>query len=111
MRGIIMRKMLLVAPILFLAGAASAQTTTWEYGAGNGDPVPYPGPKPIYNYAYGPGNGDSVQSGGTPPKVGYAYGGENQTGGMVQMTTPAPQPRQQTAAPKPSRLARPGDHS
>lgn len=103
-----MRKMLLVAPILLLAGAASAQNVQWEYGAGNGDPVPYPGPKPIYNFAYGPGNGDSVKS-GEAPQTGYAYGGENQTGGMVQMTTP--QPRQQTAAPKPSRSARPGNHS
>ena len=103
-----MRKMLLVAPALLLAGAASAQTTTWQYGAGNGDGVQYQGPKPTYNYAYGPGNGDGVSSGQTP-QMGYAYGGENQAGGMVQMAPP--QPRQQTAAPKPSRSARSGDHS
>lgn len=103
-----MRKTLLVAPILFLAGAASAQTVQWQYGAGNGDGVQYPGPKPTYNYAYGPGNGDGVTSGQTP-QMGYAYGGENAPGGIVQMTEPKPQ--QQTAAPKPARRVRPGDHS
>lgn len=103
-----MRKLLLAAPLLMLAGAASAQTTQWQYGAGNGDGVQYQGPKPTYNYAYGPGNGDGIKSGATA-QMGYAYGGENQTGGMVQMTQP--QPRQQTAAPKPSQKARPGNHS
>lgn len=103
-----MRKLLLVAPVLLLAGGAFAQTQRWEYGAGNGDGVQYQGPKPTYNYAYGPGNGDGIQSGATA-QTGYAYGGENQTGGMVQMTQP--QPKQQTASPKPSQTARPSNHS
>lgn len=103
-----MRKLLLVAPVLLLAGAASAQTQRWEYGAGNGDGVQYQGPKPVYNYAYGPGNGDGVQS-GTTAQTGYAYGGENQTGGTVQMTQP--QPKQQTASPNSSQTARSGNHS
>jgi len=106
--GDIMRKILLIAPVLLLAGAASAQTPQWAYGAGNGDGVQYQGPKPTYNYAYGPGNGDGVQS-GTTAQMGYAYGGENQKGGMMQMTTP--QPKQQTASPKPSSTARPGNRS
>ena len=103
-----MRKLLLVAPVLLLASVSSAQTQRWEYGAGNGDGVQYQGPKPTYNYAYGPGNGDGVQS-GVAPQTGYAYGGENQTGGMVQMTQP--QPKQQTASPKPSQKAKPGNRS
>ncbi len=103
-----MRKLLLVAPFLLLAGAASAQTPQWQYGAGNGDGVQYQGPKPTYSYAYGPGNGDGVQSGATA-QMGYAYGGENQTGGTVQMAQP--QPRQQTASPTPSKQARSGNHS
>lgn len=103
-----MRKLLLAAPFLLLAGAASAQTPQWSYGAGNGDGVQYQGPKPIYSYAYGPGNGDSVKSGASA-QTGFAYGGDNQTGGMIQMT--APQPKQQTASPKPSATTRPGNHS
>lgn len=103
-----MRKLLLVAPILLLTGAASAQTPQWAYGAGNGDGVQYQWPKPTYNYAYGPGNGDSVQSGATA-QTGFAYGGENQKGGMIQMTTPLP--KQQTASPKPSATTRSGNHS
>ena len=116
-----MRKTLLAAPILFLAGAAGAQTVTYQYGAGNGDPVQYPGPKPTYNYAYGPGNGDGVKAPGNP-QTSFAYGGDGATGTMMQMGTPtpqppqqaaapAPQPRQQMAAPAPARTVRPGNHS
>lgn len=96
---------LAMAAALTGASAAFAQTATWQYGAGNGDPVPYQGPKPTYSYAYGPGNGDNIKP-GTVPQTGFAYGGDNQKGGMVQMT--APPPAQQSAAP---RTVRPGDHS
>lgn len=98
-----MHKMLLVVPALLLAGAASAQTTTWQYGSGNGDPLPYAGPKPTYNYAIGPAADPGLP--GVVPKTSYSYGGENQTGGMVQMG--APEPQQHATAP----VRRPGDHS
>ena len=94
-----MRKILLATPMLLLAGAALAQTPTWQYGAGNGDGVQYQGPKPTYNFAYGPGNGDGVASGQTA-KENFAYGGENSSGVMMQMTPEQQAQRQQTAAPQ-----------
>lgn len=103
------RKIILAAAaVTFLSGAASAQTTTWQYGAGNGDPIPYPGPKPTYSYAYGPGNGDPMKPTGTP-QSSFAYGGDNAAkGGMIQMTAPPPQ--QRMASPAPAKAARPGSH-
>lgn len=105
-----MRKVLLAtAAATLLSGTAFAQSTTWQYGAGNGDPIPYPGPKPTYSYAYGPGNGDPLKSTGAP-QTGLAYGGDNAPkGGMIQMTTPAPQ--QRMASPAPAQPAHPGSHS
>ncbi len=105
-----MRKTLLAAAAAtLLSGTAFAQTTTWQYGAGNGDPLPYAGPKPTYSYAYGPGNGDPMKPTGTP-QSSFAYGGDNaDKGSMIQMTTPVP--RQRMASPTPAKSARPGSHS
>lgn len=103
------KTLLAAAAATLLSSAAFAQTTTWQYGAGNGDPLPYAGPKPTYSYAYGPGNGDPLKSDGTP-QSSFAYGGDNAAkGGMVQMT--APPPKQQMASPTPATSARPGNHS
>ncbi len=102
--------MLTAAAATLLSSAAFAQTTSWQYGAGNGDPLPYAGPKPIYKYAYGPGNGDPMKPSGTP-QSSFAYGGDNSAkGGMIQMGVPTPQP-QQMASPTPAKSARPGSHS
>jgi hypothetical protein len=81
--------MLTAAAATLLSSAAFAQTTSWQYGAGNGDPM-----KPS----------------GTP-QSSFAYGGDNSAkGSMIQMGVPTPQP-QQMASPTPAKSARPGSHS
>jgi hypothetical protein len=96
-----MRNALLVGTVLLAAGCSAQPPAparvSWSYGAGNGDGVSYPGPKPIFKRAYGPGNGDGVTSGGPAPTESYGYGADNASGGMVQMSPE--QPRQQVAAP------------
>ena len=73
---------------------------SWQYGAGNGDGVSYPGPAPVFKRAYGL-ESDAVAPPSQEPKVNYGWGAENQNGGMVQQT--APQSAQQVASPAPAR--------
>ena len=78
-------------------------------GVTNGDGVSYPGPAPVYKRAYGL-ESDAVAAPAQEPKVNYGWSAENQTGGMVQQTTP--QPAQHVAAPAPARTpGAPGTHS
>ncbi len=117
-----MRKFLIVAAMAALAGCTAADPSaaptkvSWQYGAGNGDGVSYPGPAPVYKRAYGL-EADAVAPPAQDPKVNYAYGADNQTGSMVQT---APQPTQKVAAPAPAQQraphqdehpAAPGTHS
>ena len=110
-----MRSFVVVAAMAALVGCTatdpgSAPTkVSWEYGAGNGDGVAYPGPAPIYKRAYGL-EADAVAPPAQEPKVNYAYGAENQTGGMVQQD--GPKPAQQVAAPAPAQQPAPrqGEH-
>ncbi len=97
-----MRSILIIGTA-FLAVGCSAQMpapaqVTWEYGAGNGDGVSYPGPKPIFKRSYGLGDGDGVQSGLTAT-TSYGYGADGATGTMIQMS---PQQPQMLAAPLPA---------
>lgn len=97
-----MRKLILVAPCLFLLGACTSTANvppivSWSYGAGNGDGVQYPGPPPKYSFAYGSGADVPVNS-GAHPTMSYGYGAESTTGDTVQMTKPE---TQQLAAPAP----------
>lgn len=108
-----MRNVLLLGTVL-MAGCSmqppSPAKVSWQYGAGNGDGVAYPGPKPIFQRAYGPGNGDGVTSGQAATE-NYGYGGDGQTSTMVQV---APESRQMMAAPTPTATtpqAVPGTHS
>jgi hypothetical protein len=86
-----MRNLLLIGTVLMAAGctaqpSAPAQVT-WQYGAGNGDGVAYPGPAPVFKRAYGLGNGDSVTSGQTA-NAQYGYGADGMSGRMIQTETP-----------------------
>ncbi len=117
-----MRSFIVIGALVALAGCNAADTTTptkvsWEYGAGNGDGVAYPGPAPKYSRAYGWG-ADQVTTpvGQASPK--YAWGADGQDGTMVQVVPQAP--KQQLAAPVPvpnpaptaaERAAAPGTHS
>lgn len=98
-----MRSFVVVAGMMALAGCAAVDPSaptkvSWEYGAGNGDGVAYPGPAPVYSRSYGWG-ADQVSAPATAPTVNYSWGAENQTGGMVQTT---PEPARQLASPAPS---------
>ncbi|RYY16686.1 MAG: hypothetical protein EON55_03845 [Alphaproteobacteria bacterium] len=97
-----MRKLVLVAPCLFLLGACTSTANvppivSWSYGAGNGDGVKYPGPPPKYSFNYGAGSDVPVTS-GAHPQMSYGYGGDGVTGSSVQMVAPE---KQQLAAPAP----------
>ncbi|MBV8915360.1 MAG: hypothetical protein JOZ05_20255 [Acetobacteraceae bacterium] len=70
---------------------------SWSYGAGNGDPIQYPGAAPVYSRSYGMG-ADVPVSTGQKPAVQYGYGADNESGVTVQT---------QPAAPAPQRLAAP----
>lgn len=99
-----MRSFIVVAGMMALVGCAAVDPSaptkvSWEYGAGNGDGVAYPGPAPVYNRSYGWG-ADQVSAPAQAPVTNYAWGAENQSGGMVQQTSP--QPAQQVASPAPS---------
>jgi hypothetical protein len=87
-----MRSFLALGVVLLAAGCTTAvpppAQVSWQYGAGNGDGVAYPGPKPIFKRAYGAGNGDSVVSGMTA-NTRYGYGGDGMSGTMIQ-TDPTP---------------------
>lgn len=53
-----MRSLIVIGALVALAGCNAANTATptkvsWQYGAGTGDGVAYPGPAPKYNRAYG----------------------------------------------------------
>jgi hypothetical protein len=94
--------------VVVLAAGCAQQSpapaqVSWQYGAGNGDGVAYPGPKPIFKRAYGPGNGDSVTSGLTA-KTQYGYGADGMSGTMIQTD---PTPPTMTAQP----IAKPGTNS
>lgn len=116
-----MRSLVVVGVLAALAGCSAVDPSTptkvsWQYGAGNGDGVAYPGPAPVYQRAYGWG-ADQVATPVGKPDVNYSYGAENQTGTMVQV---APKPAQQMAAPAPvqnptptaaQRAVAPGTHS
>lgn len=96
-----MRNTLLLGGVLLLAACGGnpdvPPQVSWQYGAGNGDPVAYQGPAPTYSRAYGVGSDVPVNSGGKM-NVQYGYGADNESGVMVQT-----QPR----APAPTRLAAP----
>ena len=110
-----MRSFVVVAAMAALAGCAAVDPGTaptkvsWQYGAGNGDGVAYPGPAPVYKRAYGL-ESDAVAPPPQEPKVNYGWGAENATG-MVQQTNP--QPAQQVASPAPAQhqVPAPGTHS
>lgn len=95
-----MRKIWVLGAVLVVAACGGnpnvPPTVTWQYGAGNGDPMPYPGPTPVYSRSYGLGADVPVSMGGKPT-VQYGYGAENESGVMVQSP----------AAPAPQRLAAP----
>lgn len=98
-----MRNLVVVATLATLAGCTATDPGTaptkvsWQYGAGNGDGVNYPGPAPVYKRAYGL-ESDAVAAPTQEPKVNYGYGAENHLGSVVQTV---PQPAQQVAAPAP----------
>jgi len=95
---------LLCSTVLLLAGCGGQPNVppvvSWQYGAGNGDPIPYQGPAPVYSRAYGMGADVPVNS-GQKPTVQYGYGAENESGVMVQMQPSAPA-TQRVAAPAPA---------
>lgn len=96
-----MRSFVVIAVMMTLVGCAAVDPSaptkvSWQYGAGNGDGVAYQGPAPIYSRAYGWG-ADQVSAPAQQPIVNYSWGAENQSGGMVQQTTP--QAAQQVASP------------
>ena len=104
-----MRSFVVVVAMAALAGCSTMDSSapakvSWQYGAGNGDGVSYPGPAPVYKRAYGL-ESDAVAPPTQEPKVNYGYGAENQTGSMVQT---APNSAQQVASPSPSQ--RPAPH-
>ena len=108
-----MRSFVVVAAAVALAGCTTVDPGTaptkvsWQYGAGNGDGVSYPGPAPVFKRAYGL-ESDAVAPPAQEPKVNYGWGAENQSGGMVQQTTP--QPTQQVASPAPAQQPAPGQN-
>lgn len=114
-----MRNVLLVGTVVLAAGCSMQQPApaqvSWAYGAGNGDGVSYPGPKPTYQRAYGLGNGDGVTSGQTA-KTQFSYGAENQSGSMVQFAPPptvtaSPAIPQNTPVGTPTPQSAPGNHT
>ena len=96
-----MRSIFMAAAAVLLASCGGQPdvppTVTWGYGTGNGDPVAYPGPAPVYSRSYGLG-ADVPVSAGAAPTVQYGYGADGETGVMVQSTPPAP-PAQHVTAP------------
>ncbi len=108
-----MRGLVIIPAMIALVGCSAVDPSapakvSWQYGAGNGDGVSYPGPAPIYSRAYGL-DADQVAPSATAPDVKYGYGAENQTGSMVQV---APQSPQQLASPAPAQqlAPRPNEH-
>jgi hypothetical protein len=100
-----MRSLFVLGVVLLAAGCTQAvpppAQVSWQYGAGNGDGVAYPGPKPIFKRAYGLGNGDSVSSGQTAV-AHYGYGADGMAGTVIQTdSAPATMTAQPAAAPKP----------
>lgn len=97
-----MRKWLVLGTVVLAAGCAqqpqAPAQVSWQYGAGNGDGVAYPGPKPIFKRAYGFGNGESVTS-GTAANVRYGYGADGMSGTMVQTNPTPPTMTAQPATP------------
>ena len=115
-----MRSLVVVAALAALAGCSTVDPgqaptkVSWDYGAGNGDGVAYPGPAPVFKRAYGL-EADAPTKPAQEPKVNYSWGAENQSGGMVQQDAStrtqqatAPTPAQQPAT---SQTAAPGTHS
>ncbi len=98
-----MRSLLVMGVVLLAAGCTQPvqppAQVSWQYGAGNGDGVAYPGPKPIFKRAYGAGNGDSVTSGMTA-NTRYGYGADGMSGTMIQ-TDPTPPTMTAQPATKP----------
>ena len=88
-----MRSVLVIGGLLVLGACSmtpqAPPVVSWQYGAGNGDGVSYPGPKPTFNRAYGAGNGDGVQSGQTATTK-YSYGADGMSGTMVQVAPTPP---------------------
>jgi len=118
-----MRSFVVVAALAALVGCTAVDPGTaptkvsWQYGAGNGDGVSYPGPAPVFKRAYGL-ESDAVAPPAQEPKVNYGWGAENAKGGMVQQTTPqparqvaSPAPAQQPATGQNGQSAAPGTHS
>lgn len=118
-----MRSLVIIPAMIALVGCSAVDPSapakvSWQYGAGNGDGVSYPGPAPVYQRAYGLG-ADQATPSATTPNVNYGYGADNQTGSMVQVAPPSPQ-QQQVASPAPTQQptprldqhpAAPGTHS
>lgn len=103
-----MRGLIIIPAMIALVGCSTVDPSapvkvSWQYGAGNGDGVAYPGPAPIYKRAYGL-DADEVSPSGATPTVNYGYGAENQTGTMVQVAPPS---SQQVASPAPTQRAAP----
>ncbi len=115
-----MRSLVTISAMIALVGCSAVDPSaptkvSWQYGAGNGDGVSYPGPAPIYKRAYGL-DADQTSPSATPPTVSYGYGAENQTGSMVQLGPQAPQQLAspapaQPSAPRLDQRAAPGTHS
>ena len=96
-----MRYALMIGTALLLAGCNNPgwntpPKVTYGYGAGNGDPIAYPGPAPIYSQAYG--MTDSGASAGQAPKTQFGYGADGMNNVAVQMGTPGAA-QQRVAAP------------
>lgn len=108
-----MRGLVVIPAMIALVGCSAVDSSapakvSWQYGAGNGDGVAYPGPAPIYKRAYGLG-ADQVTTSADTPTVNYGYGAENQAGTMVQVAPPS---SQQVASPSPAQqpTPRPAEH-
>ncbi len=115
-----MRSFVVIGALVALAGCTAADPSSaptkvsWQYGAGNGDGVAYPGPAPVYNRAYGWG-ADQTETPVSKPDLNYAWGADGQSGTMVPANPQAPQrlaaPAPNPAQTGPGRTAAPGTHS
>ena len=106
-----MRNLLLLGVVALAAGCTqqpqTPTTVSWSYGAGNGDGVTYPGPKPVYKRASGLGN-DSASTTSAPGEQ-YSWGADGASGNMIQF---APPPTQTASPANPqAQQGAPGTHS
>lgn len=99
-----MRKIVILGGVLFLAACGGnpdvAPKVTYGYGAGNGDPVPFNGPAPVYSFGNGLG-ADMPVAAGQMPTITRAYGAD-ETKNVTEQMSPTTQPQQNFAAPAPT---------